>query len=177
MKSDIVVIDNMGKGFSEAISHTQKVAEYMGVSHDDSITLQLITEEMLSMAHSITGEIKASFWLEAEGATYMLHLSTETVMDKEKRNLLIEAATSRKNEAAKGFLSKLRDAFESMMIADVTRNANDLPDDLFKDVPNILDDPEWDGFEGSVLKNLADEIKIGIRGKEVDMTVIKVFAQ
>ena len=37
-------------------------------------------------------------------------------------------------------------------------------------------DPEWDGYEESILKKLADTIKIGIRGNTIDLTVIKTFA-
>ena len=38
------------------------------------------------------------------------------------------------------------------------------------------EDPEWDRYERSVLKKTADDIRIGIRGKKVDMTVVKRFA-
>lgn len=37
-------------------------------------------------------------------------------------------------------------------------------------------DPEWDGYEQSTLRRLADRVKIGIRGSQVDMTVTKCFA-
>jgi len=37
-------------------------------------------------------------------------------------------------------------------------------------------DAEWDGYEQSTLRRLADTIKIGIRGNNVEMTVIKNFA-
>ena len=34
---------------------------------------------------------------------------------------------------------------------------------------------EWDGYERSILRRLADEVKIGIRGSMVEMTVSKRF--
>ena len=34
-------------------------------------------------------------------------------------------------------------------------------------------DSEWDGYERSVLRKLADNIKVGIRGGLVDMTVVR----
>jgi hypothetical protein len=36
-----------------------------------------------------------------------------------------------------------------------------------------ISDTEYDGYERSVLCRLADEIKVGIRGGMVDMTVLK----
>ena len=176
MKSDIICIDNHGNGFDKALAETQKVAAYQGLNGQESIRLQLCTEEMLSMARSVTGEMQASFWLECEDGRCALHLSTKTVMDKEKRYLLISAATSRKNEAANTFLGKLRDAFEAAMASEVD-HSDQIPDDILNDLPNHhIEETEWDGYERSILRKVADEIKIGIRGGVVDMTVIKKIA-
>ena len=179
MKSDIITIDNQSHGFDEALEQTKKSADFRGISHLQAIQLQLMTEEMLSMARGITGEMQASFWIETEGRTFDLHMSTKTVMDKEKRALLLSAATSGKNEAAKSFLGAIRDSFEHAMAADVDHSGEALPDDLLSDLPNhVIEclDPEWDRYEQSTLKRLAETIRIGIRGDNVDMTVTKRFA-
>ena len=178
MKSNVIIIDNQGNGFDKALEESRKVAAYEALTHKESLQLQLCAEEMLSLARSITGEMQASFWIEAEDRAFNLHMTTKTVMDKEKRSLLLGAATSGKNEAAKSFLGSLRDAFEHAMAADVD-HSNDLPEDLLNDLPNhVIEcmDPEWDKYEQSTLKRLADTIRIGIRGDDVDMTVSKHFA-
>ena len=174
MKSDVILIDNQGNGFRDAVEQTRKAASFRGLSGKDSLHLQLITEEMMSLARSVTGEMKASFWIEGDGNQFDLHLTTETVMDKKKRSQLISAATSRRNDAAKGFLGKLRDIFEEAMTADAVHPPESLPQDLLADIPgNSFEEPEWDGFEKSVLRRLADQVKIGIRGGLVDMMVSK----
>lgn len=176
MKSDVIVIDNAGKGFEKAVVETRKVAEYQGLSGKDVLHLELMTEEMLSLVRSVTGEMQASFWIETEGTQYNMHVTTKTVMDKEKRYLLISSASSRKNEASKSFLGYLRNAFEEAMAAE--HSANDLPLDVLNGLPNHpIDDPEWDGYERSVLRKVADNVKIAIRGGVVDMTVSKNFAK
>ena len=109
MKSNMIMIDNRGNGFEKAIEEARKVAVYEALSHKDSLHLQLCAEEMLSLVRSVTGEMKASFWIETEGKTFCLHMSTQTVLDKEKRAQLLASATSGKNEAAKSFLGQLRD--------------------------------------------------------------------
>lgn len=178
MVSDIITIDNQGHGYDDAILETKKVCDYTGLHDKDAIRLQLISEELLSMARSITGEMQASFWIERDKTQYTLHLSTKTVMDREKRALLLGAASSRKNEEAGSFLGFLRNMFEEAM-AGAPDHSDDLPDEAIDDLANHVvecTDAEWDGYEQSTLRRLADTIKIGIRGDDVDMTVIKTFA-
>ena len=178
MKSNVINIDNQGNGFEKTIEEARKVAEYEALSHKDSLHLQLCAEEMLSLVRSVTGELKASFWIESEGKTFCLHVSTRTILDSEKRAQLLASSTSGKNEAAKSFLGQLRDMFEQALTADPDHSSN-LPDDVLDDLANHTiecTDPEWDEYEQSTLKRLANTIKIGIRGGTVDMTVITSFA-
>ena len=176
MKSDIIHIDNRGVGFEEALAETEKVARFRGLGEKEARRLRICAEEMLGLARSVTGEMEADFWLENESRRFDLHMSTKTVMDKEKRYHLLSSASSRKNEAANSFLGKLRDAFEEAMLAEADHSRDELPDEVEKDVCcYYLDDPEWDRYEQSILRKLADEIKISIRGRTVDMTVIKSF--
>ncbi len=178
MKSDVITIDNREKGFSEALKETQRTAAYLNLNPKDALRLELCAEEVLSMMHSITGEIKASFWIECDGQQIDLHVATTTVMDQEKRSQLLSTATSRKNEAAKSFLGKLRDMFEEAMASEPNYN-NDLPSDVMDDLVNhviVCSDHEWDGYEQSTLKKLAETIKVGIRGGAVEMTVSKRIA-
>ena len=174
MKSNVITIDNQGNGFENAIEEARKVAAYEALSHKGSLHLQLCAEEMLSLVRSVTGELKASFWIEAENKTFCLHMSTQTVLDREKRAQLLASSTSGKNEAAKSFLGQLREMFEQALTAEAD-HASELPDDVLDDLPNHTiecTDPEWDEYEQSTLRKLANTIKIGIRGNAVDMTVI-----
>ena len=178
MKSNVITIDNQGNGFDGAVKETQKVAVYEELGHKESLHLQLCTEEMLSLVKSVTGDLNATFWIETEEKTFRLHVSAQTVLDKEKRAQLLASSTSGKNEAAKSFLGQLRDAFERTMTADAD-HADGLPDDVMDDLYNRTiecADPEWDEYEQSTLRRLANTILIGIRGGKVDMTVVKTFA-
>ena len=177
MKSDIILIDNQGKGFTEALEETKKVASYTGLEPKLTTRLQLMTEEMLCLARSVTGEMQASFWIENDGSQFDLHMATKTIMDKEKRYNLLSTASSRKNEAAKGFLGKLRDKLEEAMAAEVDHE-EEIPMDIIGDLANhLIENPEWDGYERSVLRRLADTIKIAIRGGQVEIIVSKNFAK
>ena len=95
-------------------------------------------------------------------------------MDAIKRYQLISVSTENKNEAAKGFLGFLRDKFETAILSDsgasgVWYDMNGIPLD---EAPET---EEWDRYERSILRRLADEIKISVRGGAVDMEVLKAF--
>ena len=176
MKSDVIKIDSRGNGFREAISQAGKTAVFTGLDANESLDLQLLTEEMLSLVRSVTGEVEASFWIESENKAFELHLTTQTVMDKEKREQLIASSTSRKNEAATGFLGKLRDKLEEAMTAKAEHPENDFPDELLSDLPHgVLGEQEWDGYERSILQTVADQVKIGIRGDNLEVIIVKRF--
>ncbi|MBQ6509580.1 MAG: hypothetical protein IJI07_08925 [Flexilinea sp.] len=175
MKSDVISITNHGDGFEQALEETRKVSAYKGLGQKDSLHMTLFTEEMLSMARIVSGDMTAYFWIETEGDTFDLHMTTNTTLDKTKRAQLLDAATTRKNEAANSFLGKIRDAFEQAMASETSYD--EVPYDVLPDiVGRDIADPEWDEFECSILRRLADNVKVSIRGNVVDMTVRKSFA-
>ena len=176
MKSDVISIDNMGNGFDEVMKEVEKVSAWNNLERKNQIHLQLLAEEMLSLARSITGEMKASFWIENEGNNYELHMTTKTVMDSEKRYLRLESSSSHKNEAAKTILGVLREVVEMMMLPP-TISPYHPQFDLMSSIPNGVykDQVLWDGYERSILLKVADNVKVGIRGDQVDICVLKSF--
>ena len=138
----------------------------------------LMMEEVLGLARSVTGDTQAQFWIETEGQEIDLCLTTEAVLSKEMRSKLIHSTTSQKNEAAKGIFGKLRDSIEQSLAGSEATYADEvIPQDMSNDVPNyVVTDPEWDGLERKLLRHMADNVKIAIRGKQVDITVSKNFS-
>ena len=171
LKSDLILIDNKGNGLEEALAQTEEVAKFRGLSDKEAVQLRLITEELMGLARSVTGELAASFWIESENKAFTLHLSTKTVMDATKRYQLISSSTSQKNEAAKGFIGMLREALSSAMLSENDGVYYDFNGQPLAEAPQ----EEWDHYERSILRKLADEIRIGVRGGAVDMTVLKHF--
>ena len=89
MKTDLITINNQGMGFPAALRECRKAAEYRKLDKKPALQLELLTEELLSMARSVTGDMKGTFWIESEGMRFDLHLSTQTIMDREKREQLL----------------------------------------------------------------------------------------
>ncbi len=173
MKTAAIEIDSRGSGFEEALEETEEMAECNSLSREDSLRLRLLAEEMLNMIRMVAGDIKASFWIEREGCRYDLLITTKTILDRKKRELLLASATSGKNEASKGFLGKLRNAFELAMVSD--KHCNQVHFERMQIDQGTQAAEEWDRYEQSILQNLADDVRIAIHGDEVKMTVSKAF--
>lgn len=185
MKTDIIKLDNQGGGFAEAMDQTRKTAVYNGLSQKDTTHLEIMTEELLSLIRSITGNLDAAFWIENDGKYFELHLSTRTNLTQEKRTQLIQSATSGKNEAASSFMGRLRNFLASASAP----KADDLPDDMlnkllshqvipestFRNQENAVEASKWDEYEKSILQHISDKVLVSIRSDLVDVTVVKTF--
>ena len=154
----------------------------------------------MGIIRSITGETEGEFWIEDNDDVFQLHLRVNTTMDSEKRERLLSTSTSGKNESARGLMGRLRNFFDVEADADVAASAGPLFSAMYSDssTGSALDyewsllryqeqlnsrgenDPiareAWDELEKSVVAHVADDIKISIRGRTVEMTIVKKMA-
>lgn len=189
MKSDVIRIDNQGLHFADAMKQSAKTAEFVGLDARQTLHLQIMTEELLSLIRSITGSMEAAFWIENDADYFELHLITETRMTQEKRAHLLQTASSGKNAAAATFLGKLRNFLEEATTPSERNQGNVIPEDVlnkllthqvlpqdtFRNTESSVDLSSWDGYEKSILNHVADNVRIAIRGDMVDITVVKDF--
>ena len=87
----------------------------------------------------------------------------------------MSSTSSLKNDAAKGLIGKLREKYQNAMLMSSDAPASDLAymnHDVFC---YNRESTEWDKYERSILRRVADEIRIGIRGGNVEMIVSKRF--
>ena len=66
MKSDVIKINNGGKGFENAVAETKKVAVYRELKGKDVLHLELMTEETMGMMRFLTGETEGKYRIEDE---------------------------------------------------------------------------------------------------------------
>lgn len=201
MKTDVIVVSSKGTKMEAALTQVDKVASYKGLPPKDALHLRLLAEEMMAMMRSITGETQGKFWIEDEDGAYELHLQAATRMTSVKREKLLSTATSGKNESARTFMGKLRDFFERGADEDIAAHSSPLlmPGMYEHSSTPTLDwewsmtqyeralssavdrkDEEalkaWDELEKSVVAHVADDVKVSIRNRQVEMTIIKKFA-
>ncbi len=198
MKTDVIVLDGNDVRFEEALAQAEKVSVYKALSRKDSLHLRLLTEELLGLMRSVTGNRDGRFWIEDQEGVFSLHLSVRMRMDSRIRGTLIGASSTGKNENARGFMGKLRDLFDRgadndvaalsspLMLSGVfdhsTTPALDWEWSMTRYQENVRqqakhDDPEakaaWDELEKSVVRNVADEVKVSILSDKAEMVILK----
>ena len=187
MKSDVIHVTSKGAGIEEALLQAEKVAAYNSLNQKDSIHLRLFAEEIMGMMTGLTGEQDADFWIESDENCCHLHLLATTAMNSEKREKLLAASTSGKNDV-RGFMGKLRAAFESAVDSLGSGYAEAIDSGLVESgsrgfsewslvqyKANVKNGEEWDELEHSVVAKLADELRIRITGSKVEMIIDKNF--
>ena len=204
MKTDVIAISPLGEGMAEALKEIERAAAYRGLTPKESLRLQLLGEEMMGMLRTIVGEGKSSFWVEAEGKTFSLHLRAGVRMNADLRDDLLKTATSGKNAAVKGFMGRIRDIFTQLSEPDgatmdpkeygfsyVDVSSFDASMGVtthgmlygwsMKEYKSAIGEhreeeaDKWDELEKSITARLADEVKVFIRGNTVEMVVEKAF--
>ena len=199
MKTDVITVSAKGKQMEKALDQVEKVAAYKGLSPKNTLHLRLLTEEMMSMMRSITGEPEGEFWIEDNDGEFALHLRVASRMNMEKRAQLLSVSASGKNEAARGLMGRIReffdwgcdeeyDGFSTAMLPDAFEYSSSPVLDWewsmrrYENVVSSKMDQDnaareaWDELEKSVVKNVADDVKVFIRGGYVEMTILKKMA-
>ena len=200
MISDIIAITSSGENMGAALEVARRTAAYGDLVPKNALHLRLLAEEMMGLMRSIAGEVKGKFWIEADDDDYRLHLKVDAALSKEKRRELLAASTSGKNEATRSFMGKLRDfifrdvddeiaAYDKNLLgrgvaSDDAKPVTDWEWSLTRYHDTLAtmkkENPEaaeaWDELEKSVVNNVADEVKISIKGFEAEMTIIKKLA-
>lgn len=197
MKSNICIVKQGGFGLKSVLTETKKVIVYNELQQKEALRLNLLAEELVGMLSELMKDFEGCFWIQNDGNRYELHaeISVER-LDKEKKEELIAISANKKNAAASGFMGKIRDIAENMLLS-----ADDSP--IYPCVPEFdgytlsdihytyawsldyyvnrqkLKDTEggndWDELEKSIVANLADDVIVGVRGKKVEIIIKKEF--
>ena len=198
MKTDKISVSSQGARMGAALEQADKVAAYKGLSMKDALHLRLLTEEMMGLMRSITGEREGIFWIEDEDGEYQLHLQVRTLLNSEEREQLLAVSSSGRNESAKGLMGRIRDFFDWGSDEDLATYTSPL---LLPDAFEYTSSPSldwewsmaryenalstqmeqgdqkvreaWDELEKSVVSHVADEVKVSIRSGTVEMIIYK----
>ena len=201
MKTDVIVVSSKGAQMETALQQAEKVAAYKELPSRDALHLRLLTEEMMGMMRSLTGETEGEFWIEDQAGEYRLHLRVHTRMDSGKREQLLSAASSGKNESARGLMGRLRDFFDRGADEDIASFSSSLMlSGMFDDSSTPTLDWEWsmlryedelsarmarneagakeawDELERSVVTHVADDVKVSIRSRVAELIIVKKLA-
>ena len=199
MKSNICRIDKGTKDLAAILSESEKVAVYNGLDHKETMQLRLLCEEIDGMLPNIMDDFVGELWFDFEDGVCRVNASlTLEEMTANKKEELLSIAKDKKNAAASGVVGKIRSFIEDFFLDEVNQIAltvtpahyplaagySDGVDyaylwslSQYRDlVKQEAQEEDWDELEKSVIASIADDVTVSVKGKRVDIVVIKKFA-
>ena len=199
MKSNVCKIENGIKDLDAILKESEKVAIYNDLNHKQALQLRLLCEEIDGMLPNIVDNFDGAFWIEFEGDVCKVNVSIELAeMTLDKKDDLIAMAKNKKNAAAVGIVGKISCIIDDYLLAENTVQTYTMASESFlmatgynegvnyeylwsleqyKNRVNKDQQAEaWDELEKSVIASVADDVIVGVRGKQVDIVVTKRFA-
>ena len=196
IRSADIMVTGMGEGLPEALQCVEDFAGICSLTRKQMLHLRMLTEELLGMLRAVAGDVHAVYWVIALKKDFELHLLAEVKMTKELREQLLSISSSGKNDAARGFMSRLRDIIFARMLPSsagdcigwispaepaggysewsmnryVAGIESRQPDDDAEDA--ILDD-----IEKSIVARLADDVKVSVKGYTAEIVIYKSFPE
>lgn len=195
MKSNICKIEKGATVLDDIFSESEKVARYNDLDSKQTLQLRLLCEELVNMLPSIISNFSGEFWIENKDNSYELCLKILVDdMDVFTRERIVKVSKSNKNSATVGITGKIRAVFDYMVMSDydpalypagrygfytsvdysqiwsLKEYANGVENDTDED-------SEARGeLERSILVRLADDVVVGVKGKNVNVIIKKIFA-
>ena len=199
MRSNVCKIEKGTRDLAAILSESERVAEYIGLTHKQSLQLRLLCEEIDGMLPNIIDDFGGELWIDFEDGVCKINVSIQiSELNSEKKEGLIAIAKSKKNSAAVGIVGKIRDAIENFFLDEDKVEALALSEGPFglsnaycdgvgyaylwrlEEYRNSVKKEErteaWDELEKSVIASVADDVIVGVKGKCAEVVIIKKFA-
>ena len=199
MKSNVCKIENGTKDLALILAESERVAEYNGLTHKQSLQLRLICEEIDGMLPNIISDFEGDLWIEYDNGEAKVNVSIEIPeLDIDEKEALINIAKNKKNAAAAGIVGKIRNAIENVLLNKDAIDAFNASTETFRygtgycegvdftyvwslekyrsTVKNDKQSEDWDELEKSVIASVADDVVVGVKGRKANITVVKKFA-
>ena len=204
MKTDICTISSDKATFNVIFTEVEKSAEYNKLPKKQALQLRLLAEELVGMLPELLEVGDGKFWIENDGNDFALHASIKaerlSMFDKED---ILSLSKSGKNAASKGIINKIRLVAEGMLdgyleaakvsgggeyydLYDMGVCSANAYDDRWLHAWSLSsykeyagdnkDGDAWDELEKSIIANLADDVIVGVIGRNVDIIIKKKFA-
>ena len=199
MRSNICKIEKGTRDLAAILEESERVAEYNGLSHKQSLQLRLLCEEIDGMLPNIIDDFEGELWIDFEDGVCEVNISIQIPeFNTEKKEELIGIAKNKKNAAAVGIIGKIRDAIESFLLDELKMEALALSSGScgsgtryiegvdytylwrLQEYRNSVKKEEqaeaWDELEKSVIASVADDVTVGVKGRKANIIIVKNFA-
>ena len=199
MQSNVCKIEKGAKDLSAILKESEKVAVYNELTHKQSLQLRLLCEEIDGMLPNMFDDFCGDFWIEYADGVCKVHLSINILdLNSEKKAELIGLAKNKKNLAAVGIVGKIRNSIENFFLNEESMRAVDVAVSSYYMTAGTCESMDysylwsldryrntvkqeekadaWDELEKSVIASVADDVLVGIKGKNAEIVIVKKFA-
>ena len=199
MKSNVCKIEKGTRDLDAILRESERVAEYNGLSHKQTLQLRLLCEEIDGMLPYIIDDFKGELWIDFEDGVCKVNVSIQIPeFNTDKKEELISIAKNKKNAAAVGIVGKIRNAIENFFLDEERMEAWAFSSRTFGLANGYYDGVDyaylwrleeyrcsvkkeeqaeaWDELEKSVIASVADDVIVGVKGKCAEVIIIKKFA-
>ena len=197
MRSNICKIEKGVKDLGAILKESEKVAAYNGLDHKQTLQLRLLCEDIDGMLPKIIDDFDGDFWIDFEDGVCKVNVSIRFAQfTSSKKKELLSLSKNKKNAAVKGIVAKISAAIEEFFLDEDNISAMGMVSqydnmtmgncleysycwtlDQYKSSVRKAEKAEaWDELEKSVIATIADDIIIGVRGLQADITIVKKFA-
>ena len=189
--------DIEGKAFEEA----DRVISELFITKKDALRLKLLFEETMAMLKVLAVEYRADIWFEKHGQECSLKVAANANMNAPMKRELIDISSNKQNTAAVGIMGKIGDVIENGLLSycEVMKinQENGGPGSLgmmgiyggfdgveptvmwtlsdYKDNLSDADDEDTedvsDELQKSIIANIAKDVRVGVKGDKIDMTI------
>ena len=199
MKSNICKIEKGTRDLEAILKESEKVAVYNGLTHKQSLQLRLLCEEIDGMLPNIINDFEGDFWIDFEDGVCKVNVSiTIPEFNADKKDELIALAKDKKNDAAVGIVGNIRNAIEDLFLSEAAINEFEASSGIVHFATGFCEGidysylwsleqykslvkeekktEEWDELEKSVIASAADDVIVGVKGKQANIIIVKKFA-
>ena len=199
MISNICKIEKGTKDLAAILKESEKVAEYNGFTHKQTLQLRLLCEEVDGMLPKVIDDFDGTLWIEYEQGVCKVNVSIQIPeINAGKKEDLVNIAKNKKNAAAVGIVGKIRDAIENFILDEEAAQAIDSAHQAFRPATGYSEGVDysylwtleqyrnrvqkdakaeaWDELEKSVIASVADDVIVGVKGKQANIIIVKKFA-
>ena len=198
MISDKCKIENGTRDLDAILKESKKVAVYNQLNDKQTMQLRLLCEELDGMLPNIIDEFDGELWIEfSNGVCKVTAELCFAEFSSEKKSELVNIAKDKKNAYAVGLVGKIRSVLEDLFLdkdAVYSYNTSTLFNygieysvgmeysaytwnlGKYKEAVKEENKTEWDELEKSIIANLADDVTVGVKGRQAKIVVTKKFA-
>ena len=199
MRSNVCKIEKGTKDLDAILAESERVAAYNGLNHKQTLQLRLLCEEIDGMLPNIIEDFDGELWIDFEDGVCKVNVSVRIPeLNADKKDALIAIAGNKKNAAAVGVVGRIRDAIENFFLDEESTEALAVSSGVFglgtgysegmdyaylwslEEYRNSVKQEEqaeaWDELERSVIASVADDVTVGVKGRQAQVVIVKKIA-